>query len=63
LEDGFLDGGKISLAATAMQNFFSNGLKTLVYINDNKGKIAGGTVILVGSTYAAYACIKAKLGL
>lgn len=55
--------GKISLAATAMSNFVSNGLKTLVYINDNKGKIAGGAVIVGASAYGTYAYAKAKLGL
>jgi len=54
--------GKVSLAATAMQNFVSQGLKTLAYINDNKTNIAGGAVIIVGSTYAACAYAKAKLG-
>jgi hypothetical protein len=34
--------GKISLAATALSNFAKNSLATVVYINDNKEKIAGG---------------------
>jgi hypothetical protein len=54
--------GKISLAATAISNFFSKGLQTLVYINDNKEKIFGGAVIVGLSAYGAYAYIKNKLG-
>lgn len=55
--------GKISLAATAMSNFFHQGLKTLVYINDNKSKIAGGVAIVTLPAVATYFYIKAKLGL
>lgn len=36
--------GKFSLAFTALGNFVTNTLSTIVYINDNKYKIAGGIV-------------------
>ena len=54
--------GKISLAATAISNFFSKGLETLVYINDKKEKIVGGALITGAALYGAYAYIKYKLG-
>lgn len=54
--------GKISLAATAMSNFFSKGLETLVYINDKKEKIVGGALITGAALYGTYAYIKYKLG-
>ena len=39
--------GKISLAFTALGKFFKGSLETLVYINENKEKIAGGFIAAI----------------
>lgn len=54
--------GKISLAMTAVGNFFQKSMESLVYLNDNKEKIIAGAAVAGLTVYGMYSYIKSKLG-
>jgi len=53
--------GKIVGVGTAMSNFVSKSLQTLVYVNDNKEKIAGGLLIGSAAVYGSLIWLQSKL--
>lgn len=53
--------GKISLAVTAMSNFFQKSMESAVYVYENKEKIVGGVLIGAGAVYAGLSYIQGKL--
>ena len=53
--------GKFSLALATLSNFFDKSVKTLVYIDENKGKIASTLLIGSAAVYGAFSWIQYKV--